>query len=253
MMLGIARFGLWIAPVALALVASPRLSAQDSTTDHNHLYDKFQVRVAFTTVLNNSTARLDAANGGVGTDPRFPGRSSAFRATTVQPAIGIRLEAGPAYGIRSRVSVHQPKSATGQPTRPSSSARTRYPAISTHQVQGQLRAPPPSSSSTRSWPGRSTTSDLALGLGAIFFDITFDATATPAAGRTASPTPLSTTREASPDRPPRSAPSATGGWAIAGTWAPTPGASARGWTGTISRSFRRIRLRASTTCRTGGG
>ena len=54
------------------IVAVPReLSAQDGTTDRNHLYDTFQVGVAFTTVLNYSNARVDAANGDNGTTLDF--------------------------------------------------------------------------------------------------------------------------------------------------------------------------------------
>ena len=47
------------------IVAAPReLSAQDLTPSVNHLYDTFQVGVAFTTVLNYSNARVDAMPAG---------------------------------------------------------------------------------------------------------------------------------------------------------------------------------------------
>ena len=82
-----------LAAAALALGAPGALAAQDATTWDNHLYDKFQVGVAFTTVLNYSNARVDAANGDLGTTIDFReilGVSSA----TVQPAIGLRWKPG---------------------------------------------------------------------------------------------------------------------------------------------------------------
>ncbi len=93
MTLGYVRFGLWIALAALALVASPRLSAQDTTASKNHLYDKFQASAFFTTVLNNSTARLDAANGEVGTDLNFKDRLG-ISGNSVQPALILSWKPG---------------------------------------------------------------------------------------------------------------------------------------------------------------
>jgi len=87
------RVGRWIAIAVLELALPNVLSAQDSTADRNHLYDTFQVGVAFTTVLNYSNARLDASNGEVGTVLNLrdllgvPG-------TSIQPAIGLRWKPG---------------------------------------------------------------------------------------------------------------------------------------------------------------
>jgi len=88
----IVRLAGWATVAALALVASPRLSAQDTTTTKNHLYDKFQVGASFTTVLNNSTARLDGSNG-EGTDLNFKDRLG-ISGTSVQPAISLAWKPG---------------------------------------------------------------------------------------------------------------------------------------------------------------
>lgn len=78
---------------ALVLAVPQVLSAQDSTTYRNHLYDKFQVGLAFTTVLNYSNARVDAANGDEGTvlDVR---EILGVNGATIQPAIGVRWKPG---------------------------------------------------------------------------------------------------------------------------------------------------------------
>lgn len=91
------RMGLSLARVGVAaglLLAAPlALSAQDSTADRNHLYDAFQVSADFTTVLNYSNARVDAANGDLGTTIDFR-KTLGISSATVQPAIGIRWKPG---------------------------------------------------------------------------------------------------------------------------------------------------------------
>ena len=71
------------------------LAAQDSTTYKNHLYDKFQAAVVFTTVLNNSEARVDGSNG-EGTNLNFKDLLG-ISGTSVQPALGLDVEARAAH------------------------------------------------------------------------------------------------------------------------------------------------------------
>jgi len=79
--------------VVLALAAPGALAAQDAAEYQNHLYDKFQVGVAFTTVLNNSDVRVDASNGDRGTDINFKDLLGVS-GSSIQPAIGLAWKPG---------------------------------------------------------------------------------------------------------------------------------------------------------------
>jgi len=84
---------------AVVLLSLPRLvHAQDSTNKaaasvyQNHLYDTFQASVDFTTVLNYSNARVDGSGGrGTNLDLRS---TLGISGTSVQPALGIRWKPG---------------------------------------------------------------------------------------------------------------------------------------------------------------
>lgn len=84
----------WSGIVAcLAFWVVPGAAAQDSTAITNHLYDKLQVNVNFTTVLNNSTARVDASDGDAGTQLDFK-KILGISSNSVQPALGLAWKPG---------------------------------------------------------------------------------------------------------------------------------------------------------------
>jgi hypothetical protein len=88
--------GTWgrLTVLALLALAAPRLaSAQDATADKNHLYDKLQVDVSFTTVLNNSDVRVDGTSGIVGTDINFKDLLG-ISGSSVQPALVLAWKPG---------------------------------------------------------------------------------------------------------------------------------------------------------------
>ena len=74
---------------------APRIAtAQDpSSTSKNHLYDKFQANLDFTTVLNRSTARVDGSDGSTGTDLDFRD-VLGISGTSIQPALGLTWKPG---------------------------------------------------------------------------------------------------------------------------------------------------------------
>ena len=80
----------WTALAVLALAAPGALSAQDSTV--NHLYDKFQATLDFSTVLNNSEARVDGS-GGEGTNLNFKDLLG-ISGSSIQPALGLAWKPG---------------------------------------------------------------------------------------------------------------------------------------------------------------
>lgn len=157
--------------LVLLAVAAP-LFAQSADTLRNHLYDTFQVGVAFTTVLNRSNARVDAANGDVGTNIDFRDRLGISEAT-VQPAIGLRWKPG----RRTEFDLgYQFLNQTGQRT------------IDENLVVGEdtvylgLDADTKVSSDNATfqfkysiWAAERHNIGLALGLGAIFFGLKIDA------------------------------------------------------------------------------
>ncbi len=227
MMLGIARFGLWIAPVALALVASPPLSAQDSTTDHNHLYDKFQASAFFTTVLNNSTARLDAANGGVGTDLNFKDHLG-ISGNSVQPALIL----GWKPGRHTEFDVgYQFINQSGTVSYADSLV------IGDNTIFGQIDANTKVGSSTVSlafkysiWAKETHVIGVELGLGAIFFDLQFDGTATGCVGPDCADTTINVKRSLTV---PTGALGAFGQWRLGDRW--YLGGDVRGIGGKVDR------------------
>jgi len=86
------RITAWTAAAVLALGVPTALAAQDSTPYKNHLYDKFQGTLDFTTVINSSNARVDG-NGGQGTTLDFKS-VLGVPGTTVQPALGFKWKPG---------------------------------------------------------------------------------------------------------------------------------------------------------------
>lgn len=205
---------------AVFSAAPCELSAQDGPTDQNHLYDTFQVGVAFTTVLNFSNARVDAANGDQGTTLDFRevlGVSSA----TVQPAIGVRWKPG-----------RHTEFDLGFQFLSQSGDRSANETIIIGEdtVSGDLDIKSKFSSDNATFQFKYSilarekyNVGLALGLGAIFFDMTLDATGGACSGANCVADTLSTTRKFTG---PTASLGAFGYWRVGNRW--YVGADARG-------------------------
>jgi len=77
----------WSLALAGLVLGLPQVArAQDSTAPTNHLYDTFQASLDFSTVLNNSAARIDGSGGQVGTNLNFKD-ALGIAGSSIQPAI----------------------------------------------------------------------------------------------------------------------------------------------------------------------
>ncbi len=168
-----------LALATLALAAVRPVAAQDSTEWQNHLYDKWQVGAAFTTVLNTSEARVDAANGDQGTTLNFK-EVLGISGTTVQPAFGVRWKPGRKTELNFGYQVLN-QSGTKEVN--------RTLEIGGDTLSGTINSDTKLGSSNLTfqfkyslWAKERHNIGLALGLGAIFFNFQFDATATGCAG-----------------------------------------------------------------------
>lgn len=160
-----------VAGLAFLVVAAPA-HAQGGDALRNHLYDKFQVGLAFTTVLNRSDARVDGPNGEIGTRVNFKDMLGITEAT-VQPAIGLRWKPGRKTEFDLG---YQFLNQTGQRT------IDRNLVIGGDTVYLGLDANTDLSASNATfqfkysiWAKEKHNIGLALGLGAIFFDLQLDA------------------------------------------------------------------------------
>lgn len=216
----------WATVSALALVASPTLSAQDTTTYKNHLYDKWTAGVSFTTVLNNSTARLDGANGD-GTDLKLKDRLG-ISGNSVQPAFGLtwkpgrhtELDVGYQFINQSGTASYSDSLVIGDNT-----------------VFGQIDANTKLGSSTANLAFKYSilakekyVAGVELGLGAIFFDLQFDGTAEGCVGPDCASGSVNVDRSLTV---PTGALGAFGQWRLGDRW--YLGGDARGIGGTVDR------------------
>jgi hypothetical protein len=87
------RFGRLTLLASVALAVPVAAMAQDTTEYKNHLYDKLQAIVSFTTVLNNSDVRVDGTDGEIGTNINFKDLLG-ISGSTVQPALGLAWKPG---------------------------------------------------------------------------------------------------------------------------------------------------------------
>ena len=164
---------------ATALILPQLAAAQGAAESRNHLYDKWQGAIAFTTVLNGSEARVDAANGDVGTTLNFKD-FLGISGTTVQPAFGLRWKPG----RKTEFDVgYQFLNQSGS----RSFTDTIY--VGGDTLSGSIDADTKIGSSNATlqfkyslWAAPRHNIGLAIGLGAIFFDFKFDATADGCAG-----------------------------------------------------------------------
>ena len=168
-----------LALLAAAAFAAPRtLAAQDTTASKNHLYDKFQATLDFSTVLNNSEARVDGS-GGEGTTLNFKDMLG-ISGSSIQPALGFAWKPG----RHTELTVgYQWISQSG--TR----SFTDTLDIGDNTVSGQIDANTKVSSNNANLAFKYSilakekyNVGLELGLGAIFFDLQLDATAEGCAG-----------------------------------------------------------------------
>jgi len=169
-----------VALLAVAALAVPQAAAaQDSTGSRNHLYDKWQVGIAFTTVLNNSEARVDASNGDLGTALNFKD-VLGISGTSIQPALGLRWKPG-----------RKTEFDLGYQFLNQTGTRSFNDSIFVggDTLSGTINADTKLGSSNATlqfkyslWARPRHNIGLAIGLGAIFFNFQFDATADGCAG-----------------------------------------------------------------------
>ncbi len=163
----------------LALAVPQVLAAQDTTEYKNHLYDKWQVGLAFTTVLNNSDARVDGSGGELGTTINFKD-ILGISGNSVQPAITL----GWKPGRKTEFDLgYQFLNNSGQRT------LDEQIIVGDDTLSADLDATTKIGSSNATFQFKYSilakpkyTVGLALGLGAIFFDLSIDATASGCVG-----------------------------------------------------------------------
>lgn len=157
--------------LALLALAAP-LAAQGGDTLRNHLYDKWQVGLAFTTVLNRSNARVDGPDGGLGTNIDLRNTLGISEAT-IQPAIGLRWKPG----RRTEFDVgYQFLNQTGERSVDRDliiGEDTVYAGFDANTDLGSDNATFQFKYSI--WAAEKHNIGLALGLGAIFFSLKLDA------------------------------------------------------------------------------
>jgi hypothetical protein len=216
------------AALGAALLCLPRLGlAQDTTTYKNHLYDKFQVAISFTAVLNSGHTRVDGPNGELGTTIDFK-EILGISGTSVQPAIGIRWKPGRHTEFDLG---YQFINQSGD----RSFTDTLY--IGEDTVSGDIDASSKLSESNATFQFKYSilaaekhNIGLALGLGAIFFNFELDATADVCTGTNCTAGTLNSTRKLTV---PTGSLGAFGRWRVGDRW--YVGVDARGIGGKVDR------------------
>jgi len=222
----VVRLAGWATVAALALVASPRLSAQDTTTYKNHLYDKLQVNLNFSMVLNSGDTRVDG-NAGRGTTINFKD-VFGISGTSVQPALGLAWKPGRHTEIDLGYQFLNQSGTRSFDTTLYIGNDTLSGAISADSKLGESNATFQFKYSILA--AEKHNIGLALGLGAIFFDFTLDATATGCDGPNCASGALNTTRKLTV---PTGSLGAFGRWRLGDRW--YVGADARGLGGKVDR------------------
>lgn len=218
----------WSFALAMLVLALPRAaSAQDATAITNHLYDKFQAALDFTTVLNNSDARVDGSNGEIGTNLNFKDLLG-ISGSSIQPAIGLAWKPGRHTELDLG---YQFINQSG--TRSFSDSLV----IGDNTVTGQIDANTKVSSNNANlafkysiFAAERHNIGLEIGLGAIFFDFKFDATADGCAGPDCGSGSVSVDKSVTV---PTGAVGAFGQWRLGDRW--YVGGDARGIGGRVDR------------------
>ncbi len=223
----LARLGR-VVVLGAVLMGPPRLGfAQDATTHKNHLYDKFQVSLNFSMVLNSGDTRVDG-DSGQGSTLNFKDLLG-ISGTSVQPALGVKWKPG----RRTEFDLgYQFINQTGQRSFNDSVF------IGNDTISGDIDVDSKLGESNATfqfkysiWAAEKHNIGLALGLGAIFFEFDVDATADACNGPTClDPVTLSTTRRLTV---PTGSLGAFGRWRVGDRW--YVGADARGIGGTVDR------------------
>jgi hypothetical protein len=158
---------------AAALAAPGALAAQDSTSDVNHLYDKFQASGSFTAVLNSSAARVDGSSG-LGTNLDFATILDVPR-NSAQPSLGFRWKPGRHTELDVGV---QFINETGQ------RGFSDSIIIGDHTISGDISLASDLGETNATlqfkygiWLTDRSTVGVAVGLGALFLDLKFDGSA----------------------------------------------------------------------------
>ena len=169
------RLGLFGGVMTLALVA-PRVATAQNTASpsRNHLYDKFQANLDFTTVLNRSTARVDGGDGTPGSDIDFR-NTLGISGSSIQPAIGLAWKPGK----RTEFSVgYQFINQTGE------RLLDKQIVVGDDSIDADFNVKTKLGSSNATLQFRYSllaapkhNIGLAIGFGSIFFDLQLDATA----------------------------------------------------------------------------
>jgi hypothetical protein len=216
-----------VALLAAAAFAAPRaLAAQDTTASKNHLYDKFQATLDFSTVLNNSEARVDGS-GGEGTNLNFKDLLG-ISGSSIQPALGLAWKPG----RHTELSIgYQFINQSGSRSWDDSLV------IGDNTVSGQIDADTKIGSDNANLAFKYAIlakekyiAGVEIGLGAIFFDMQLDATADVCSG------PDCGTGSVSIDRKltvPTGALGVFGQWRLGDSW--YVGGDARGIGGKVDR------------------
>lgn len=212
--------------MTLALLGTRPVAAQDTTTYKNHLFDKLQVTANFSMVLNKGDTRIDGDDGR-GTTLNFKD-ILGISGTSVQPAFGLRWKPGRHTEFDlSYQFINQ------------SGDRTFNDSlfIGNDTVSGDISAKSKLGESNATFQfkyslmtGEKHNIGLALGLGAIFFDFTLDATADVCSGPNCTAGSLSTDRNLTV---PTGSLGAFGRWRVGDRW--YVGADARGIGGNVDR------------------
>lgn len=196
----------------LVIGVAPIALAQDTTTYKNHLYDKFQVNVDFTTVLNNSNARVDPSTGGEGTQIDFK-KILGISGNSVQPALGLAWKPG-----------HRTEFDLGYQFINQSGSRTLTDTIyvGDDTLAGGLSADTKIGSSNATFQFKyalfaspTHTIGLALGLGGIFFKLDLDAAAAGCVGSACDSTAVSVSKKLTG---PTASLGAFGDWRLGDRW-----------------------------------
>jgi hypothetical protein len=195
-----------------AVVVAPQVAAQDSTEYRNHLYDKLQISADFTTVLNNSNARVDGTNGDRGTEIDFK-EILGISGNSIQPALGLRWKPG----RRTEFDLgYQFINQSGTRTL----ADTIY--VGDDTLAGGLRADTKIGSSNATFQFKYAfftsprhTIGLAVGLGGIFFKLDLDAELAGCVGATCDSTAVSVSRKLAG---PTASLGAFGNWRLGDRW-----------------------------------
>jgi hypothetical protein len=226
MIRNVVRLARWTAVAVMALAVPGALAAQDSATERNHLYDKFSASIDFTTVLNNSSARVDGSSG-QGTEINFKDRLG-ISGSVVQPALTFAWKPG-----------RHTELDVGYQWINQSGNRTLSDAIivgnDTVSADFDLNTKLGSNNANLAfkyslWAAERHNIGLELGLGAIFFDLQMDATAHGCIGTACDTGAVSIHKSVTA---PTGAVGAFGQWRLGERW--YVGADARGIGGRVDR------------------